>query len=243
MVKAFVPLESNPEVLTRLAASLGLSADLSFHDVYSLDDPDLLSFIPRPAFALMLVFPISDSYEQYRREEDKDKPVFEASPEDGVIWLKQTIGNACGTYAVLHSTLNGPAEDYIQPNSILSQFKADLALLSTIERVEYIENSKSLEAAHSAVASEGDTAAPDANEEVNLHFVAFVKSKSNVLYELDGRRAGPIKLAKLGPDDDVLSPSAVPFVKRFMDREAEAVSPSASYLSFSLVALAQAIDF
>ncbi|KAK9240516.1 hypothetical protein V1525DRAFT_395229 [Lipomyces kononenkoae] len=242
MVKAFVPLESNPDVLTRLAVSLGLSDDLSFHDVYSLDDPDLLSFIPRPVFALMLVFPISDAYEQYRREQDDDKPASEAAPEDGVIWLKQTIRNACGTYAVLHSTLNGPAEDYLQSNSILAQFKADLALLTTNERVDYIENSKSLEVAHSAVASEGDTIAPDANEEVNLHFVAFVKTKSNVLYELDGRRTGPIKLIELAPEDDVLSPAAIPFVKRFMDREAEAVSPSGSYLSFSLVALAEAIN-
>ncbi|KAJ8101404.1 hypothetical protein POJ06DRAFT_96296 [Lipomyces tetrasporus] len=242
MVNSFVPLESNPDVLTRLAESLGLSDDLSFHDVYSLDDPDLLSFIPRPALALMLVFPVSDAYEEYRREQDKDTPPFETSSDDDVIWLKQTIGNACGTYAVLHSTLNGPAFDHVRPNSVLAQFKADLAPLTTKERVGYIENSNSLEAAHSAVASDGDTTAPDATEEVNLHFVAFVKSKSNVLYELDGRRAGPIRLTKLAPENDVLSPAAVLFVKRFMDREAQAASPSASYLSFSLVALAPSLS-
>ncbi|KAK9495921.1 hypothetical protein V1508DRAFT_408830 [Lipomyces doorenjongii] len=242
MVNPFVPLESNPDVLTRLAVSLGLSDNLSFHDVYSLDDPDLLSFIPRPALALMFVFPVSDAYEEYRREHDKDQVPYETSPEDDVIWLKQTIRNACGTYAVLHSTLNGPAYDYVRSDSILAQFKADLAPLTTKERVNYIENSKALEVAHSAVASDGDTAAPDANEEVNLHFVAFVKSKSNVLYELDGRRAGPIALTKLAPENDVLSPAAVLFVKRFMDREAQAASTSPSYLSFSLVALAPGID-
>ncbi|KAK9374825.1 uncharacterized protein V1513DRAFT_444522 [Lipomyces chichibuensis] len=242
MVNPFVPLESNPDVLTRLAVSLGLSDSLSFYDVYSLDDPDLVSFIPRPALALMFVFPVSDAYEKYRREQDKDQPSYEISPEDDVMWLKQTIKNACGTYAVLHSTLNGPACDYVKPDSILAQFKADLAPLTTKERVNYIENSKALEVAHVTVASDGDTAAPDANEEVNLHFVSFVKSKSNVLYELDGRRAGPIELTKLAPEDDVLSPAAVLFVKRFMDREAQAASPSPSYLSFSLVALAPAID-
>ncbi|KAK9466372.1 hypothetical protein V1512DRAFT_263474 [Lipomyces arxii] len=241
MVNAFVPLESNPEVLTRLGTSIGLDPDLAFHDVYSLDDPDLLSFIPRPALALMLVFPISESYEKYRQEQDKDRSPYEAALDDDVIWLKQTISNACGTYALLHSTLNGPAFNHVLKGSLLDTFHNDLPALSTKERVTYIENSRSLETAHAAVAQDGDTAAPDASEDINLHFIAFVKSDSGKLYEMDGRRLGPIELTTLGPDDDVLSPAATVFVKQFMDREAQATRTS-SYMSFSLVALAPALD-
>lgn len=40
-------------------------------------------------------------------------------------------------------------------------------------------------------AREGVTPAPSVDEEINLHFVAFVQHDGK-LYELDGRRAGPI---------------------------------------------------
>lgn len=40
-------------------------------------------------------------------------------------------------------------------------------------------------------AQQGVTAAPSADEEVDLHFIAFVH-RDGCLYELDGRKAGPI---------------------------------------------------
>ncbi len=40
-------------------------------------------------------------------------------------------------------------------------------------------------------AQQGATAAPAADEEVDLHFIAFVQREGS-LYELDGRKAGPI---------------------------------------------------
>lgn len=78
--------------MTSLVRKLGLS-QLSFQDVYSIDDPDLLGFVPRPAHALLLVFPVSDTYERFRREEDGGKPEYSGSgPQEEVIWYKQTIG-------------------------------------------------------------------------------------------------------------------------------------------------------
>ncbi|RVX67663.1 hypothetical protein B0A52_08192, partial [Exophiala mesophila] len=59
--RAFVPLENNPEVMTTLVQQLGLSPKLQFHDVWSLTDPSLLAFLPRPAYALLLVFPITST--------------------------------------------------------------------------------------------------------------------------------------------------------------------------------------
>lgn len=78
--------------MTSLVRKLGLS-QLSFQDVYSIDDPDLLSFVPRPAHALLLVFPVSEDYETFRREEDKSRQEYRGSgPQEEVIWYKQTIG-------------------------------------------------------------------------------------------------------------------------------------------------------
>lgn len=55
--KVFVPLENNPDVMSDLAHKLGLSTEHNFHDVYSLTDADLLAIVPRPAQALLFIYP------------------------------------------------------------------------------------------------------------------------------------------------------------------------------------------
>lgn len=100
--------------MTTLVRKLGLSPDLSWHDVYSLDDPSLLSFVPRPAHALLLVFPVSETYETFRREEDSTLPDYSGSgSNEEVLWFKQTIGNACGLMGLLHAVCNGMLRDFI----------------------------------------------------------------------------------------------------------------------------------
>ena len=65
-----ISAENNPEVMSSLVHKLGLSSGMSWHDVYSIDDPSLLAFVPRPAHALLLVFPTSAAYQKARHEED-----------------------------------------------------------------------------------------------------------------------------------------------------------------------------
>lgn len=119
--KHFIPLESNPTVFTELAHSLGLSPELEFHDVFSLEEPDLLSLIPRPALALVLVFPTSPNHEADLQQLDRQTPEYSKSGSDeDVVWFKQTIHNACGLYGILHAVTNGAARDFIgQYNSPL----------------------------------------------------------------------------------------------------------------------------
>lgn len=107
---AFVPLEANPELMTTLLHTLGLGPELAMHDVYSLTDRDLLSFIPGPADALLLVFPVNAAYESYRLAEDATLPEYAGRGEgEPVVWFRQTIRNACGLMALLHATANGGA--------------------------------------------------------------------------------------------------------------------------------------
>lgn len=108
------PIENNPDVMTSLIHKLGLSDSFSFHDVYSLDDPSLLDFVPRPVYALLLVFPVSKDYETIRLSEDDSLPEYEGSgPDEEVLWFKQTIRNACGMMGLLHLACNGGARDLI----------------------------------------------------------------------------------------------------------------------------------
>jgi ubiquitin carboxyl-terminal hydrolase L3 len=107
----WVPIESDPTILTEYTHALGLSSTLAFHDVYSISDPDLLAFLPRPVLALLLVFPVTEVYETYRAEQDKGKELYMAEDRvDGdILWFRQTIGNACGTMGIIHAVSNGDA--------------------------------------------------------------------------------------------------------------------------------------
>ncbi len=100
--------------MTALVQKLGLSPSLAFHDVYSIDEPSLLEFVPRPVHALLLVFPVTTTYENSRRTEDGPLPEYSASGSgEEVIWFRQTIRNACGMIGLLHSACNGGARAMI----------------------------------------------------------------------------------------------------------------------------------
>lgn len=112
--KHYIPLESNPALFTALIHQLGVSTSLAFHDVLSIDDPDLLAFIPRPALALILVFPTSPVYEAHKSEEEKSMNEYAKSGDDEpVMWYRQSINNACGLYGILHAVSNGDSKQFI----------------------------------------------------------------------------------------------------------------------------------
>ncbi|KZF23188.1 cysteine proteinase [Xylona heveae TC161] len=234
--KRFVPLENNPEVMSHLLNQLGLSPALGFHDVFSIEDPDLLAFVPRPAYALLLVFPVSEAYEKSRVEEDALQKEYDGSgPDEEVLWFKQTIGNACGLIGLLHGASNGEARSFIDPSSDLAKLLEEATPLKPIPRADLLYESKALESAHQSAASQGDTEAPAADDTVDLHYVCFVKSANNHLWELDGRRKGPLDRGELSPEEDVLSEKALNAgVRAFLKREKEAGDAE---LRFSLIAL------
>ncbi|QIW99711.1 hypothetical protein AMS68_005229 [Peltaster fructicola] len=240
--KRFIPLENNPEVMSTLLHKLGLSNQLSFHDVFSIDDPDLLAFVPRPAYALLLVFPVSETYEKFRHEEDATREDYSASGEqEQVIWYKQTIGNACGLIGLLHGVSNGKAKGFVQSGTDLDKLIVKASSLRPVDRAQLLEDTDALEQAHQEAASGGDTSAPSADDSVDLHYVCFVKSeKDGHLWELDGRRKGPLDRGALSEDDDVLSQAALDKgVRAFLQREAKA---GGGDLRFSLIVLAQSLD-
>ena len=72
--KMFRVLENNPVVMDHLSTALGLTgSQLGWHDVYSLTDPDLLAFIPRPVFALLVIIPLTSAWRERHKAEDRDK--------------------------------------------------------------------------------------------------------------------------------------------------------------------------
>ena len=127
-----------------------------------------------------------------------------------------------------------------EPNSSLSKLLNDAIPLKPLERADLLYESQALESAHQSAAVGGDTAAPSADEKVDLHYVCFVKSEKNHLWEMDGRRKGPLDRGELTADEDVLSEKALSLgVRSFLKREAEA---GGGDLRFSLIVLSESLD-
>ncbi|KAI9894980.1 MAG: hypothetical protein M1814_000202 [Vezdaea aestivalis] len=239
--KQFIPLENNPEVMSSLLYNLGMSRALAFHDVFSIDSPDLLAILPRPVYALLLVFPVSDAYEKARVSEDGSKEDYSGSgSEEKVMWFKQTIGNACGLIGLLHAAANGVPGEHLEPASALHELLRSAVPLLPGPRAELLESSPNLEAAHETAAKAGDTEAPAADTNIDLHYVCFVKGTDGHLYELDGRRKGPLDRGPVKDGDDVLAEEVLErSVRRFMKVEQD---NGGEEMRFSLIALAPADD-
>ncbi|KAF1844170.1 cysteine proteinase [Cucurbitaria berberidis CBS 394.84] len=239
--KLFSVLENNPEVMNHLARDLGLDEGLSFYDIYSLTDPDLLAYIPRPVFALLVIIPLTPTWNEARTAEDKDKPEYEGKGDDEpVIWFKQTIGNACGSIGLVHCLLNSEASKHIRPSSVLDQIRNDALPKPIWERAKVLEDSKEFENAHAGAAQLGDTATPTpvSDEHTGQHFVAFVKGKDGHLWELEGARKGPLDRGALKDDEDALSPAAL---EKGLGRLMRIESEKGGDLRFSAIALASSL--
>ncbi|KAF2872453.1 ubiquitin carboxyl-terminal hydrolase [Massariosphaeria phaeospora] len=235
--KTWVMLENNPDVMNQLAAKLGLSSELQFYDVYSLDEPELLALITRPVLALLVIIPLTPAWDQSRKAEDDNKEYYTGSgPDEPVIWFQQTIGHACGSIGLLHSLINGPAVDFIKPDSDLAAIRSLAIPLDMTKRAEMLYNSEPFELAHKSVEQAGDSYADPADKRDGGHFVSFVKSDGK-LWELEGDRKGPLERGSLADDEDVLSPRALDLgIKRIIKLNADG---GGGDLRFSCIALAR----
>jgi ubiquitin carboxyl-terminal hydrolase L3 len=123
---------------------------------------------------------------------------------------------------------------YVVPGSHLERLLATCTPLNPLERAAVLEGDELLESEYHTVALQGDSDVPDNPEdEVDFHYVCFVKSHRNHhLYLLDGdRKGGPIDLGHLGENSDALSNEVLERVREFIGKCALGVG-------FSLLALA-----
>lgn len=234
--KMFIPLENNPDVFTSLIHDLGVSQELGFYDVYSVD-AEALSLMPRPALALIFISP-PPMYHAVRAEDGipelTGEPTYDNSGrEEPVMWFRQTISNACGLIALLYAVANGEARRFVESGSMLDKLLSEATPLKAVVRAAALYDNEELERVHMRAARLGSTAAPRANEHPNHHFLAFVKGGDGHLWELEGCVDGPIYRGELGDDEDMLSDAALDKgVRRFLKHAGD-------NLEFSIVVLAQ----
>jgi len=198
----WIPLENNPEVLNSWAHAAGLGkSEAQFEDVYGLDS-ELLAMVSQPVKAIILLFPLSDTIMAKQTEEEK-KIAAEGQPDinPSILWIKQTISNACGTMGLLHALANSNVT--IAPESPLAKFIAECKGKTPTERAKLLETTPLFANIHADAAAAGQTSVPE-NLDTDLHFTCFVQApepgprqtatstKTMRLIELDGRRAGPV---------------------------------------------------
>ncbi|KAJ8526731.1 hypothetical protein K7X08_029208 [Anisodus acutangulus] len=155
------------------------------YDVYGLDEK-LLEMMPKPVLAVLFLFPLTPQIEAGRAHEDSQTKV--QDPTSTVFFMKQTVGNACGTIGLLHAIGNITSEILVDEGSILDKFFKSTALMDPMERASFLEKDREMEVAHSVAAAAVCTEVP---VNVEDHFICFT-CVDGQLYELDGDRSGPI---------------------------------------------------
>lgn len=209
------PLESNPQLINKYITKLGFDTSLyEFCDVFSTEDW-AIDMIPQPVAAVVMLYPITGKQESSRAQDN--------IPKDGMedAWfIKQRIGNACGTIGLLHSLLNAPEPlNTFQKDSWLETFQADChKSMPPIEKAERLEKDEKVAKLHDQATSSEDnqTSRGNIDDDVDTHFIALVNC-NNKLYEMDGRKDGPVLH---GPTtQETLLKDACSVVKKFMERD------------------------
>jgi ubiquitin carboxyl-terminal hydrolase L3 len=234
MPKQWLPLESNPEVVNNYVSAMGLDlAVASFYDVMSTDDW-ALSMVPRPVFAVLMLFPVKTVTEEHRATERARIESEGQHCSSDVYFMKQTVGNACGTVGILHAIGNARNNGKLQfsPGCYLERFYAATATLTPEEIADYLENDDTVEEIHASAAEEGQSDVPDDQQDVDTHFICF-SCVDGHLYELDGRKAFPINHGPSSPD--TVLEDATNVIKQFMARDPEEIR-------FTIMALAATGD-
>lgn len=218
-------MESNPETMNKYLKRLGVSDKWRMVDVVSLDADDL-SWLPRPVLALMLLFPLSKTYEELRKEQEKDFIKKGHQVPKDVVHLKQVLSNICGAIALVHSVANNTNQIELE-DGLLKSYLNDAKGLDAAAKGALLENSRPILEAYKDVVASASQEDVNAHENVSNHFITFVH-KDGKLYELDGRRSFPIDH---GPtSEEQFLEDAVKVLRAFMAREPD-------NLNFNVMAL------
>ncbi|XP_078258421.1 ubiquitin carboxyl-terminal hydrolase isozyme L3 [Rhinoraja longicauda] len=194
---------------------LGLHPSWEFGDVLGMD-LEILSLVPRPICAILLLFPVTEKYEIYKQQEEAKIKAEGQKVNPRVYFMKQSIRNACGTIGLIHAVANNQDKLEFECNSALKRFLVDSACLSPEDKGKYLEKDESIRVTHEFSAQEGQTEAPSLDEKVDLHFISFVNVDGH-LYELDGSKPFPINHGDT--TDDCLLVDAIDVCKKFMQRD------------------------
>ncbi|VDK42224.1 unnamed protein product [Anisakis simplex] len=207
----WLPLESNPEIITNFMHKMGVERNVECVDVYGFDD-DLIAILPKPCYALLLCFP------DYKKVDELMSPVYDQLIKQGcnipnnLFFMKQKISNACGTFALIHALANN--RDKIHLGGALKEWLDKALELDAESRSDSLANNEELEEAHESCARSGDTNV-ESEHPLEHHFICYV-NRDDTLYEIDSR--APFPRACGATSDDSLIKDAGYVCKHLMSQ-------------------------
>jgi ubiquitin carboxyl-terminal hydrolase L3 len=175
-------LESDPDLWGAYMEKLGVDGNsLDFVEIYSLDEdypPD------KSIYSFVFLYPCNSS-----------SPLSNVSQPliDDKLWtIKQVedLDSCCCLIALLHAIGNNLDKVTLKPNSPLADFFEKTKSMTADERAEVLLNDTKIHEAHEETAEQGQTEMVD-GDRVGYHYIAYIVSKSNKLYELNGSTKGP----------------------------------------------------
>lgn len=155
-------------------------------------DEESIAELPNPVAAIIFLFSDTQNYLQFQNQEDAHLKIHEQSISPNLMYFKQTIGNACGMMALLHSLSNNA---HLVGPGPFTKIIEDTRNMSPEERGEYLLTCQELAKIHDSGARQGQSRIPSLQETIIHHFVCFVNVDDH-LYELDGTRPFPINHGK-----------------------------------------------
>lgn len=172
-------LESNPEVLTAFSRKLGLPEHWAIGDIFGLDE-DLLGFVPQPCLAVLLLIPCTTKTPDTGSSDHGQKLFYMKQPD--------ALGNACGTIALFHAFANH-MEELGMKGGALASWLDSVKDMTPEQRGDALNSQEDLNDLHNSSAVQGATEVKV--EGVEHHFICFT-SVDGHLFELDGRKSGPV---------------------------------------------------
>lgn len=184
-------LEGDGKVLEAYGRELGLMKGWEFIDIPSLDVEVVKEMTGSLIEECLSIIVIAPTDVLNRAESNLERLNDET---DSIFFIKQTIDNACGTIALLHTLTNIKVVQEVDSSIIISTIRT---LPDPQARGTWLEGNESIYSMHESYAAQGSTSTiqPEPFEDNDLHFISIVLTDIGAVW-LDGRKDFPLLIPR-----------------------------------------------